>query len=173
MKRIIALILIALCICLTSCYNRSESTYDTRAGFYGNNPEVFNDDGSINYESIEYRYDVDTLNTIGYKALDHSIINAWWKEYRWGEGYIGPSLYEMVGFLEIFPEEAEQIESQFTFEPIDVDFADGVHPKDTGLSDFNWGYNADFNKFIVAGRWIGYVYYDPNNNLIYVNVGLK
>lgn len=174
-ERIIIAILLALCISFVSfisCINWADFPSSYESGHYENNP-VFNDDGSINYESLEYRYDVNPLNS-SFKSLNNSIISACWKEYRWGNDRVpGPSCYRMAGFMKILPEEAERIENQFAFEPSDVDFADGIYPEDTGFSDFNWGYNEDFNKCIEAGTWIGSAYYDANNNIVYVDVGAK
>lgn len=171
MRKIFIVLLLTLCSTLTSCYNCPKTTNETETDFYENNP-VFNDDGSINFESFEYCYDIKPLNE-GFKALNNSIISACWKEYRWGDGILGPSSYMMSGFMEISSEEAKQIENQFVFESRDIDFADGIHPEDTGFSDFNWGYSTDFKKFIIAGTWIGDVYYDTTNKLIYVYVGIK
>ncbi len=86
---------------------------------------------------------------------------------------MGPANYIVSGFITVSDEEIEKIEQQFSFEKSYVQFPKDISPEDTGYTDFNWCYNAEFEKWVEAGRWIGEAYYDLNNKIIYVYVAVK
>ena len=131
-----------------------------------------------NFDGIEYRNDIDYINKY-FKALEDSVVEAYWKYFEYPSSVrIGPSNFVVSGFIKVSEEEVEKIEGLFTFIEAEnnkssIDFPNGISPDITGCSDFDWRYSKDFNKWIVGGTWIGEAFYDINNKIIYVYVGIN
>lgn len=168
MKNRTLVLICALCslfvLLLSSCTDGTAS-HDSK-----NN--LFDENGTANLETIEYSRDIEPLNRT-FKGLKENIVDGFWKYYEWGVTDLGPSTYIVSGFIMVSPNESDKICNQYAFESADVQFPKGISPEDTGYSDFNWGYNADFTKMILGGRWVGDAFFDTNNKIIYVYVGNK
>ena len=184
--RIIFFILVfVLIVMLSSCKNNSVKSESNEEN---ENSETysFDENGIVDFSNIEYSEDIEYLNTY-YKALEGTVVKAHWKHYQWGINF-GPSDFIVSGFMKVTDEEAEKIESQFTFADEEktreeywyndliikiLDFPKGISSEVTGCNDFNWSYSAEFDKWIAGGRWIGVAFYDVNNNVIYFYHGIK
>lgn len=151
------------------------------------NDYLFDENGVVNFETIDYSRDIEPLNRT-FKALENTVADGFWKYYEWGSTSLGPSNYKVCGFIIVSPDEIDLIEKQFSLEKIaDIEkeyldegiemnllqFPKGISPEITGYSEFDWGYSAEFEKWLEAGRWIGDAFYDMNNKIIYVYFGVK
>lgn len=134
--------------------------------------DLIDENGEVNYETIEYETTIDSINE-NFVVLSPEVTDAYWKYYRWGDGFIGPTSQKLCGFFIISDKKIKEIEANFTFEESDIDFPKGIDPKITGFNEFNWGYSSDFNVWIADIEWMGDVYYDMNNKIIYVNVAVE
>ena len=189
-KRILTcyILISILIVFLSSCTDIFSKEYtDKNISKITTNAYLFDENGVVNFESINYSRDIEPLNRT-FKALENTVTDGFWKYYEWGTTSLGPANYIVCGFIRISPDEVELIEKQFSFEKIaDIDkeyldegietnplqFPNGISPEITGCSDFDWRYSAEFEKWLEAGRWIGDAFYDMNNKIIYVYFGIK
>jgi len=184
--RIICFVLtLTFIVMLSSCSNNFEKTEVNREN---ENSETysFDENGIVDFSNIEYSEDIEYLNTY-YKALEGTVVESHWKYYQWGINF-GPSNFVVSGFMKVSDEEAEEIESRFTFMDEEktreeygyddliiniLDFPEGISSEVTGCTDLNWSYSAEFDKWIEGGRWLGVAFYDVNNNVIYFYHAIK
>lgn len=173
---LIVLIFISVSSCTTSSLPSGEAgrdtVSDTETEAETQTASSQDEYGTISFEGIEYRYNLEQLNH-SFKGLNNTVTGGCFKYFAWNEDIrIGPSNYQVSGFLTVTPEETELIESMFDMESVDdVRFPRGIDPEDTGYSDFEWVSCPEFRKWIENGRWIGDAYYDLNNKIIFFSLG--
>ena len=60
--------------------------------------DLIDENGEVNYETIEYETTIDSINE-NFVVLSPEVTDAYWKYYRWGDGFIGPTSQKLCGFL--------------------------------------------------------------------------
>ena len=122
-------------------------------------------------ERIEYRTDIQPLNERFSKTLD--ISDCFWKVSTIGNTRFGPSSYWMKGYAFISQETAESIKAEYSFVDVNINFEKGITPDVTKKNEFRWSYNKKLSREIAGTKFIGEVYFDTLNNIIYFDLESK
>lgn len=124
-------------------------------------------DNSVDFESIDYRYDIEPLSSKF--SFFNSIEDACWKTSIIGSTRFGPSSYTIRAFIIISSDEYTEIVDSYDFEPTELEFENGIDPKVTGSGSFRWKENSDFTQDVLGNGYIGKVYLDTNNGIVYIS----
>lgn len=117
---------------------------------------------------IEYRTDIEPLIKRFGENLD--IEQCYWKADVFGGFGIGPTSYWMKGYMRIDEDNAQMLLKKYKFEEVDLTFEEGISATVTGYKDFKWMYNEQFSNEILGVSFIGCLYLDHINNLVYFDV---
>lgn len=122
----------------------------------------------LQIEQLPYHEDVEPIC----ERFDYlySVEKVYWKSEQIGDGVIGPSSYWLKGFICITEEEKDEIISAFAFEEDSPEFPEGISPEITGYKDFTWKTSSDFSRELLKGNFVGEVYLDALNGVIYLDV---
>ena len=114
---------------------------------------------------IEYRTDTEPLIKRFGENLD--IGQCYWKVGVFGGFAVGPTSYWMKGFMMIDEDNAQCLLEKYKFENVDLNFEEGIQPEVTGCSEFEWMYNEQFSNEILGVNYMGEVYLDCTNSILY------
>lgn len=76
----------------------------------------------------------------------------------------------MCGFLLIEEKESSMLENEYQWEESVVDFPKGIEPGVTQKDNFSWYKSEDYNSAILQQNFVGDIYLDAENGIIYFNV---
>ena len=93
----------------------------------------------------------------------------YWKADTLGRNSLGPTNYWMCGFLLIEEKEASMLENEYQWEKSVVDFPKGIEPGVT-KNNFSWYKSKDYNSTILQQNFVGDIYLDAENGIIYFDV---
>ena len=150
MKKIfLPIIVLIICVFLvTSCKNEEVNNFTQI-------------DYSNNIEAMEYYFpELGSINNGYFKSISLN-----------GESRtIGPSTFCVAGFLCISKEAVNVFLDGYEFIKKDPSFPLGVSPEVTEYVDFSWYTSNEFSKYLLKGNFVGDVYIDIMNCLIYINI---
>lgn len=117
---------------------------------------------------IEYRTDAEPLIKRFGENLD--IEQCYWKSGVFGGFAIGPTSYWMKGFIKIDEDNTQLLLEKYKFENLDLNFQEGMQPEIMGVQEFCWMYNEQFSKEILNVNFIGKIYLDYINSILYFDI---
>ena len=94
----------------------------------------------------------------------------YWKADTIGNTNFGPTNYWMRGFLCLDKEVAQKISTNYEWDNENVVFPKGIDPSITKKSDFDWHINKEFQSMILRQNFVGSVFFDTTNGIIYFDV---
>lgn len=149
MKKIESIFLILISILLiTSCANKKQE---------------------VDFENLQYEKNIESVSNI-FKDLN-SIDKVYFKSTQVGAtSGIGPSTFKNAGFICISEDEMNSLRSKFSFEDAEPSFPSGISADITGKDRFHWQSNNDFSRELLKGNYIGDVYIDIQNNIIFFDI---
>lgn len=117
---------------------------------------------------IEYNENIDSVATQFPYIEDIQAV--YWKEDIVGNGRgIGPTDYWIKAFVIVDSTYIDKIIADYEWENKSPVFSGEIEPKITKIEKVTWSYNADFSEKVLDVSYIGEVYIDLNNHLIYIN----
>ena len=120
-------------------------------------------------EDLEYSENIESITH--YFTELQTVEHVYFKSESVGSnGRIGPSSFSIVGFIVISEDEKNSICESFDFSSDEPDFPDGISPDITGKTEFSWYSNYDFSRKYLKGNFIGKIYLDSLNSIIYIDV---
>jgi len=119
-------------------------------------------------EKMDYREDVEQL-TNRFSTLD-GIESCFWKADTIGKTNFGPTNYWMKGFLCLDENNFQKILTEYEWIADDIVFPNGIDPDITGKDDFSWHINKDFQSMILRQSFVGSIYFDITNGIVYFDV---
>jgi len=117
---------------------------------------------------IEYRTDMQPI-TDRFPSLP-AFKSCHWKANTIGRTDFGPTNYWMNGFIVLENESFLKLLSDYIWKPVSVKFPRGIEPEITTLREFNWCYNEEFETLFKSQSFIGDVYLDTLNGVLYFSV---
>ena len=117
---------------------------------------------------IEYSENVNSIAFYFDKL--QPIERVYFKSEQIGDGRLGPSSFRLVGFICISADKTHSISNSFDFKEKEPDFPEGISSNVTGKDNFSWQTSADFTKELLEGNFVGEVYLDFDNNMIYIDI---
>ncbi len=144
---LICLILIAI-LMMTSCTNKKQEA---------------------DFENLQYEENIESVSNI-FKDLN-SIDKVYFKSMQVGStSRIGPSTYKTAGFICISEDEMNSLRSKFSFEDAEPSFPSGISTDITGKDSFHWQSNDEFSKDLLKGNYIGDIYIDIQNSVVFFDI---
>jgi hypothetical protein len=125
-------------------------------------------DSRENLEELQYRTDIAPIQS-RFEYIK-SINSVFWKGDIIGDATFGPTSYFIKAFITIDSDEATSLMRKYEFSPFELDFEPGISPEVTGYTQFAWTKNEEFTKDMLSYKFIGEVYFDSINGVIYLNV---
>ena len=115
---------------------------------------------SGNIESIShYFHELKTIERVYFKSLQ-----------KGSSGLVGPSTFSIAGFVFISEDEKNTLIDTYEFVEAMPEFPEGISTDITQLTDFRWATSKEFTRFVLKGNFIGDIFLDTNNGIIYLNV---
>ena len=96
--------------------------------------------------------------------------DCYWKADNIGKTDFGPSNYWMRGFVVLEPSSFDQLKWNHTWVQKDIIFPNGIDPTITKAKDFNWCNSSDFTSDFLGGSFVGDIYFDTTNGILYFDV---
>lgn len=147
--RLFAIITLSICLFVITACNNNVATNNESSEY------------SENVESIEHYFnELHTINKVYFKSTslnDDSRVP-------------GPSTFTITGFICISAEEVNTFLEQFDLAVTEVEFPNDVSPDVTGYDTFKWHTSYEFTRYLLKGNFVGSVYIDTENCVIYVDV---
>lgn len=120
-------------------------------------------------EDLEYSENIESITH--YFTELQTVEHVYFKSESVGSnGRIGPSSFSIVGFIVISEDEKNSICESFDFVADEPDFPDGISPDITERSEFSWHSSYNFSRKLLKGNFVGKVYLDFLNSIIYIDV---
>lgn len=160
MKKIIEIVtskffligLIAIAVALLAVFNiRHNSSLDQR-------------------DASEIEYRTDTQPIIDRFPSLPAFKSCHWKANTIGRTDFGPTNYCMNGFIVQENESYLELIRYYMWKPVTVKFPKGIEPEITSIKEFNWSYNEEFEMLFKSQSFIGNVYFDTLNGVLYFSV---
>lgn len=98
------------------------------------------------------------------------IQSCYWKANAIGRTDFGPTNYWMKGFIVLEESEWLKLLDEYSWENIDLYFPKGIDPRITNFNKFNWAYNKDFELRVKTTSFVGGIYLDTKNGILYFSV---
>ncbi len=128
----------------------------------------FNTKKTFDLAKMEYRTDVQPLvDRFGDKI---SVDACWWKADIIGKTNLGPSSYWMKGFALLDKQSIESIQSKYHLLSTSLEFEQGMNPCVTEFEEFEWRYSEELSREIAGTGFIGEIYVDTKNGIIYFDL---
>lgn len=118
--------------------------------------------------SLAWRYDVEPI-TNRFPILV-TPVNVFWKADVIGSADFGPTSYFLTGFVVLSAAEKENFLNKYKFEQTDLSFKSGIEPDITGFKSFSWGKSPELYKDIVGNGFVGDVFFDSVNGVLFIDV---
>ena len=83
---------------------------------------------------------------------------------------VGPNTCRTAGFLVISKKTCEDYFNQYDFVPESPAFPEGIGTDVLDVKDFAWYRSGEFERMILGGSYIGEVYLDITNSIVYLDV---
>jgi hypothetical protein len=99
-----------------------------------------------------------------------NFVECYWKSDTIGKANFGPTNYWMRGFIILEEGALQKISSEYEWSATNIDFPVGIAPNVTGKTDFSWHFNKDFQLLVLRQKFIGYIFLDITNGIIYFDV---
>ncbi len=120
-------------------------------------------------EDLEYSENIESITH--YFTELQTVEHVYFKSESVGSnGRIGPSSFSIVGFIVISEDEKNSICESFDFVADEPDFPDGISSDITERSEFSWHSSYNFSRKLLRGNFVGKVYLDFLNSIIYIDV---
>lgn len=130
--------------------------------------KYFNAKKTFDLAKMEYRTDVQPLvDRFGDKI---SIDACWWKADIIGKTNLGPSSYWMKGFALLNKQSVESIQAKYHLISTSLEFEQGMHPCVTEFEEFEWRYSEELSREIAGAGFIGEIYVDLKNSVLYFDL---
>lgn len=97
-------------------------------------------------------------------------IECYWKADTIGKTNFGPTSYWMRGFVLLDDNALQKILSSYVWSAKSIAFPEGITPDITGKTDFDWHINTEFQRSVLQQRFVGCVYLDIINGILYFDV---
>ncbi|MGE5329026.1 MAG: hypothetical protein ACM3KR_05945 [Deltaproteobacteria bacterium] len=97
----------------------------------------------------------------------------YWKANTIGKTNFGPTCYWMKGFIVLSEDSFKETREKYDWKPTNVILPEGIDPKVTGFTTFNWCYNKQFSDITKTEAFIGEFYLDIINGVLYFDVENK
>lgn len=117
---------------------------------------------------VEYRTDREPIEN-RFPDLP-SFTECYWKADTIGSISFGPTNYWMQGFVSLDERGFQEVLSTYEWKPASVAFPKGLDPSITGRNDFCWYSNGDFQTKILKQNFVGSIFLDTTNGIIYFDV---
>lgn len=117
---------------------------------------------------MEYRTDMKPIKDRFPDIPDFSECH--WKAHTIGKTSFGPTNYWMRGFLCLSEKDFQKILTDYEWSADSVVFPNDVNPSITGEGDFNWHSSKDFQSMILRQSYVGSIYLDITNGILYFDV---
>jgi hypothetical protein len=115
---------------------------------------------------IIIRNDIESI-TSRFPSIQN-IKEVFWEGGTIGKHGIGPTSYYIKGCIILESYEADNLKNKYTFEIIDNPKFK-FDPEITGFSEFDWRESYSFANDILRNKFVGNVYFDFINGIIYFN----
>lgn len=127
-------------------------------------------DTQSNLKNIEYSENVESITH--YFTELQTVENVYFKSKSVGTNTsrIGSTSFSITGFISISEDEKNSIFDSYDFVLDEPDFPDGISTDITEKTEFSWYSSHDFSSKILKGNFIGSVYIDSVNSIIYIDV---
>ena len=119
-------------------------------------------------KTVAYRTEKAPLETRFPDAPDFT--ECYWKADTIGQTYFGPTNYWMRGFICLEGNALQKILADYEWTVKSIDFPNGVSPAVTGRKNFDWHFNKDFELLLIRYSFVGHIYLDTANGIIYFDV---
>ena len=131
---------------------------------------LFNDEsvGNMDVENMEYKVERDPIENRFPDIPD--FIECYWKADTVGPTNFGPTNYWMKGFLCLDENAFHNILADYEWNSVGISFPKGINPDITGKSDFDWHNNKDFQSMVLKQNFVGSIYLDTVNGVLYFDV---
>jgi hypothetical protein len=94
----------------------------------------------------------------------------YWKADIIGRNSIGPSNYFITGFVVLDDKTFEEVTNGYAFVNEVPTFPAGMNPSVTSRTHFAWGANEEFTHELLGASFIGTVYFDSINGMVFFDV---
>jgi hypothetical protein len=94
----------------------------------------------------------------------------YWKADTIGNTNLGPTNYWLRGFICLDEKAFQDILSNYEWSIVSIVFPKGIEPVITGRSNFSWHFNKDFQITILRQNFVGSIFLDTTNGIIYFDV---
>lgn len=121
-----------------------------------------------NYEKLDYRYDIEPIAASF--PFFQDIETVYWKAGRIGSSSIGPNSTAYKAFLIISDDEYATLTNEYILESCFPVFDQGIDPTITGYTTFEWAKNDELSRKLLAFKYVGNIYFDQINGIIYIDV---
>lgn len=129
---------------------------------------IFNS-GKPSLAKIDYRTDVQPI--MDRFPMLQEIEQVYWKADTFGHIYFGPTSYYMSGFAVLSDSAKEELENQYSFsEQAEPVLPEGIDCSITGFSAFEWYTDQDFTHDMLRAAFVGTIYYDRMNGVVFLDV---
>lgn len=118
-----------------------------------------------NMSNLDYRTDIEPISSR--LTMVNGISKVYWKSDTIGSGNFGPTSYFFTGFMLLESEVIEELTGQYDWEEAKVSFPKGLNPNITEYKEFEWCYNHEFEQSMLENEYMGQVYFDLSNGIIY------
>lgn len=94
----------------------------------------------------------------------------YWKADTIGRTSFGPTNYWMRGFIILDEATLSSLEKDYDWTAVNIDFPKGIDPGITGKTDFTWYESKEFEATMFNGSFVGAMYLETTNAIIYFDV---
>ena len=124
--------------------------------------------GAKDMTDMEYRTDKEPIND---RFPDMpNFAECYWKANTIGKTNCGPTNYWMKGFLCLDENTFHKTLADYEWSAVHIAFPKGIDPDITCKSNFTWHINNDFQSMILRQFFIGSIYFDTTNGIVYLDV---
>ena len=121
------------------------------------------------FNEIEYRTDLEPI--VNRFPILKDIKQTYWKTMVIGNSKFGPTNYLIVGFVVLSDVRKNEFENKYHFnESVELILPEGIDYNITSFSKFEWYACEDFSKDVLNNNFVGSVFYDTLNGIVFFNV---
>ncbi len=125
-------------------------------------------DKFMTISELEYRTDFVPVNK-RFPLLKNARA-VYWKAGYVNRPSIGPTDVWFKGFVVLDEGTYNNIITNYVLDTYNLEFQEGMTPEITGFSEFKWTINKDFSKELLGNEYVGEVYIDTINKLIFFDL---
>lgn len=122
----------------------------------------------MNTDNSEFRSDLEPIVERFGNSVE--INSCFWKAAPITSNRIGPSSYWIKGFIVLTKADFDRIVNDYSMKKTQITFDDNINPNITGYNNFNWYYSDKLAHELKGGNFIGDVYLDITNGIVFFDL---